>query len=442
MNTNKNINSIEYKSKNSHTISFIENINTRTHYVLKDRLSDLWNAVINLKDYNKIYKFAKEISFEKELDSFLAELQVKGLIETEHKLNYNNTNYLKYFINKNADNFSLFEKYRKNFLIENNYFYFLYFELTYNCNLNCKHCCNSKDMNKYEITFEDAKKILDEAQELRIGGIVLTGGECTQNKDFLKIVRYIRDKHMELDILTNGQNFYDNKELFNEVVALCPTNIQLSLYSMDPEIHDFITGVKGSHHKTLCVINELVKQNMHVTISCFQMSYNPESYIAVEKFAKSINADFVTECGFIYNKKNKNLEAKLKNDLVQQYYQKSIKKDDIRNFKKDNKFICDAGILEVSINPKLDITPCVYCNYTFGNYKTLSLKELLNKIIPKYKEKFIRKNLDECFKYDYCRFCKYCPIISSFDSGFMKKSSLLCEDAKAYYNAYLKIIKK
>ncbi len=247
---------------------------------------------------------------------------------------------------------------------------------------------------------------------------------------------------MELDILTNGQNFYDDKNLLKKIIDIYPSNVQLSLYSMDSEIHDYITGVKGSQHKILSVIKELIKQNIHVTITCFQTSYNPESYIKVKEFAQSIKVDFLTDCRFIYNKKSKNIQAKLDKNQIQEYYKNTINNDYIRNFIKDDKYICEAGILEISITPKLDITPCVYCNYEFGNYKNLSLKELKNKIIPKYKEKFIRKNLEECFNNDYCRFCRYCPTTSSLDRGFMKKSSFLCEDAKAYYEAYMQLKNK
>ena len=51
---------------------------------------------------------------------------------------------------------------------------------------------------------------------------------------------------------------YDDEELFNEIIKIYPHQISLSLYSLNAEIHDKITGVVGSQQKTLYIIEKLL----------------------------------------------------------------------------------------------------------------------------------------------------------------------------------------
>ena len=111
-------------------------------------------------------------------------------------------NELVFKINKNDKNFNYFFNKLKDFLSYYGFLFRLHLNLNYSCNQNCIHCCNPKDMNSYSINFEQAKKIIDEASDLGAFDVTLTGGECTINKDFIKIAKYIKK------ILVNLCNFY------------------------------------------------------------------------------------------------------------------------------------------------------------------------------------------------------------------------------------------
>ena len=309
--------------------------------------------------------------------------------------------------------------------------------------MNCKHCCSYKDKDEYEINYDSAKKIIDDAYDnLGIYKVILTGGESTLNKDFLKIAKYVKEKYLGLKILTNAVSLSENEKLYNELINLYPSEIQISLYSMNPEVHDKMTGVIGSHKKTLDVIKRLREKNITVNITCFQSSYNLDSYKEVGKFAKLLGVEANSPCLFVYNKKNNNLAAKLDRKNIEKYYIETIEGNKIRNLKKDDELICKAGTDRISIMANLDIVPCVYLEYVLGNYNSTDFKKLKNEILPGFKKEFVRKNLTECFKHDYCNYCFYCPTIAKFDTGFLKKSEIMCEDAKAYYNALRKIKNK
>ena len=348
-------------------------------------------------------------------------------------------NKLVFKINKNDKNFDYFFNKLKDFLSYYGFLFGLHLNLNYSCNQNCIHCCNPKDMNSYSINFEQAKKIIDEASDLGVFDVTLTGGECTINNDFIKIAKYITEKKLRLSVLTNAQKLYDDENLFNDLINLYPSFIQITLFSMNSLIHDKITGVKGSQYKTVEVIKKLRACKITTQVGCPVLDCNFNEYKKVKEFADSIGAMFFADVRFINNKNNNNFNTRLKGKKLINYYLETI---DINNLRKEfcnkGRFTCSGGIDRLSIAPNLDIQPCNYFNYPLGNFNTTTLKEVKEKIVPEFQKKLTCKNLKDCFKHDYCKFCIYCPIYTCYDKGFLKKSPSLCEDAKAYYIAYLK----
>ena len=427
-----------YSTPKVSSVSFITDLKNNIHYVLLNDTSKLWNFILSSQDYNEILSFAKKQNLQEILNPFLSELKFRGLIESDFiEVSFDNR-FIKYVINERSSNANTFLNYKQYMLSEKlSLLYSIRLSLNYTCNLNCKQCCNPKNLYS-EMTFEQAKSVIDEAIDLGLNIVSISGGECTLNKDFLRIAQYVRSKFLELAILTNAQKLYDDKKLLDSIISIYPSIVQISLYSMDPEVHDNLTGMKGSHYKTLSVIKKLREHNIKVTISCIQFSYNKGSYIEVKKFADSIGCDFLTDCKFIYNTDNKNLSAKLSEDDIFQYYLETINVNKPRS--KDD-IVCSGGIDRFEIMPNMDINPCTYFYYTLGNYNNVSLKEVRETTVKEFHKIFKKENLKDCFKYEYCQYCFGCPKFckSNEKDFFLKKNEILCEDARAYYKAYLKL---
>ncbi len=66
----------------------------------------------------------------------------------------------------------------------------LYIYLTDQCNLQCIHCWQSAPLagsGKYSsLKFEDCKNFLDDAGDMGLSGVTISGGEPLMNKDFHK----------------------------------------------------------------------------------------------------------------------------------------------------------------------------------------------------------------------------------------------------------------
>ncbi len=109
----------------------------------------------------------------------------------------------------------------------------VYLLLTDVCNFRCKYCYIERKFN-YEgnrmMPFEVAKKALDFLFNKfpKINKIILYGGEPLLNKDFRKIVEYIRKKkeNIKIDMISNGSIF---SEKIAEFIKKQKINIGFSL---------------------------------------------------------------------------------------------------------------------------------------------------------------------------------------------------------------------
>ena len=81
----------------------------------------------------------------------------------------------------------------------------LQFELTSRCNERCIHCYipNGKKNTGFDMSFDRFKYILDQYVEMGGLHVTLSGGEALMNKDILKMLRYCREKDLQMSLLTN-----------------------------------------------------------------------------------------------------------------------------------------------------------------------------------------------------------------------------------------------
>ncbi len=124
----------------------------------------------------------------------------------------------------------------------------------YTCNNFCFHCVVEPNKRKLQIsktkeglnlTYKDIIALMDSSEFKNADTIVLTGGEVTLRRDFLRILRSIKEKspNKKISIQTNGrllkQYIKDIKDIGLQVFYV------IALHSTDEELHDRITGAKG-----------------------------------------------------------------------------------------------------------------------------------------------------------------------------------------------------
>ena len=302
----------------------------------------------------------------------------------------------------------------------------LEFEITSRCNERCIHCYipNGKKDAGFDMSFEKFKYILD--QFASMGGIhvTLSGGEALLNKDIVKMLRYCRKKDLMISLLTNLT--YMRDDLVPILKEVNVSLVQVSLYSMDPAIHDTITTVKGSFAKTKAAIEKLHEADVPVQISCPLMKANKKGYDKVLKYAKSLRmsaqTDYIMmgESNFdtsnLANRLSLDETAKVIEDILEydQDYQQEMEEIepvstiDMEEYK--NMPLCGAGINDLCVTVNGDIYPCSgWQAYVVGNVFRNSLRDIWEKspmleAVRKVKRKDFPKCLS-CAARDYCNMC-------------------------------------
>lgn len=127
----------------------------------------------------------------------------------------------------------------------------IYLYITGSCNLNCRHCwidpVFSGKIEKY-LPWSDLKGILEEAQDIGLGAVKVTGGEPFLHPQMVEILYGIKAMGLGLRMETNGTLIGPR-----EARALKDNEVSfsISIDGPDAELHDDLRGVKGSFKRTL-----------------------------------------------------------------------------------------------------------------------------------------------------------------------------------------------
>jgi len=135
--------------------------------------------------------------------------------------------------------------------------------LTGRCNLKCKHCyIVNRDWGD-ELTFEEVVNLLNQAAELNVASISITGGEPFVRKDLLAIVKEIDKREIKIEgIFTNATIISEN--FLKEAMRIQEFPFFVSINGSFTKAHDGFMGVEGSFDKTLKTIAILVNRGIKV----------------------------------------------------------------------------------------------------------------------------------------------------------------------------------
>ena len=324
----------------------------------------------------------------------------------------------------------------------------LQFELTSRCNERCIHCYipNSKKNKGFDMPLKTVKNVLDQFREMGGIQVTLSGGELFMHKDVNEIIRYCREKDLKITILTNLISLTD--ENLEVIKAANIHLLQVSLYSMNPEIHDMITTVKGSFSKTIASIHKLVKNDVPIQISCPVMKANWKGYKDVVEFGKSLKIIVLTDyllmaradlsTDNLANRIDVEEVGVLLKDILEhdQFYQEQVERRQQEKLteKWNDKIleqpVCGVGYDNCCISANGDVYPCAgWQDYVIGNIYKKKLSDIWQnsekvRVLRRLKNKLFPQCI-ECEALDYCSRCLVRNYNES-NGNFMKLNPHFC----------------
>lgn len=327
-------------------------------------------------------------------------------------------------------------------------------ELTYRCSEKCIHCYNegatrndeevSTRGDREELTLDEYKRLIDDLYDQGLIKVCLSGGDPFSKSIAWDLIDYIYNKGIAFDVFTNGQRLEDDTL---RLANYYPRVVGVSIYSGIPEVHDYITRIKGSWDKSMSVVRQLSALGVPMTLKCCVMRPNVKSYYLVADIARqygivpqfeisltdSIDGD---RCVSKYLRMTpEQLEIVLRDDNVALYVGKEAPNYGGQPKQMDQN-PCGAGDNSFCITPEGNLIPCCAFHTLFGNIKKHNISEIIkdSKELA-YWRRLKLSDYEECGHYDYCAYCNLCPGNNFIEHGTpLIASEVNCYMAKTRYN--------
>ncbi|MCL2193784.1 MAG: radical SAM protein [Treponema sp.] len=323
----------------------------------------------------------------------------------------------------------------------------LQIELTSRCNEHCLHCYiphESKIDDINPVLFYD---VLEQCRKMGVLNITLSGGEPMLHPQFVDFLRKAKEYDFSINILSNLTLL--NNEIIAEMKANRLSSVQVSLYSMNGNIHDSITQLPSSFVKTRDAILKLIENDIPLQISCPVMKQNKKCYAEVAKWAEERKIRAVTDYIIMarYDHTTDNLAHRLSPDEVENiirniidndpdYKERLVEADFTEVEKKDisEDILCGVCISSICMVANGNVYPCAgWQNYVCGNVTEQSLREIWEKSENvQYLRRLRKKDLPECIDCKERHFCAVCIVRNANedpDGNPLKINKHFCEVA-------------
>ena len=159
------------------------------------------------------------------------------------------------------------------------------FDITYDCSLKCLHCSNGGEPKKQSLSFETFKAIFDKISENNFLKIVeFGGGEPFLHDQFCSMVQYVSRSTQEIIVyssgcipLNNKKNTSIGKSCAEHLKKIGVTQVNLTVHSHFPAIHNYISNLKNGLERVYCSIRNLNHQKIDVCLHIVITRLNVET---------------------------------------------------------------------------------------------------------------------------------------------------------------------
>lgn len=186
-------------------------------------------------------------------------------------------------------------------------------------------------------------RIVEDGRRMNIIHVTLSGGEPLLHPDMIPFLEYCHDKDLSVNVLSNLLLLDDN--IIDEMRKNPLLSVQTSIYSMNPHVHDEITGIHGSLKKTKRAVQDLILAGIPVQISCPVMKEYKDTFLDVVKWGDHNNIGTAIQPQIFaqYDHTGRNLTHRLSAYEISEVVQKCWEVDTvISGFRIQKKLLADG----------------------------------------------------------------------------------------------------
>ncbi|HYY17699.1 MAG TPA: pyrroloquinoline quinone biosynthesis protein PqqE [Streptosporangiaceae bacterium] len=163
-------------------------------------------------------------------------------------------------------------------------------ELTYACPLHCPYCSNPLQMSGYsdELTTSEWLRVLDEARELGVLQLHLSGGEPLQRRDVTEITRHASELGLYTNLITSALGLSSRRA--EELRAAGLDHVQISIQADEAALSDRIAGTPSFQRK-LMAARMVKKLDWPLTLNVVLHRHNVDRIARILGLAEELGAD-------------------------------------------------------------------------------------------------------------------------------------------------------
>jgi len=306
-------------------------------------------------------------------------------------------------------------------------------ELTHRCSFRCVHCYIPDFSAPDLLSTERVLALLEELADAGTLFLTLTGGEVFLRRDWEVIARRARGLGFCLTFMTNGSLVDD---VVAGVLADLPAKVEVSVYAVDPEVMDGITGRPGSCRRVLDAVERLLGRGVGVLIKTPVMTRNLSEVPAVAEWAGRVGADFVAVPTIVSRKDGAPgpLAVRVPETDLRGFYAGphfdcgEVRSPDLAGA---DDALCAAGSRYCNITPSGDVLACNILPGSAGNVRDRAFREIWERSPWLERVRAIRRrDLGVCRDCPTLLSCGRCHAQALVEDGdILGPSAMACERA-------------
>ena len=289
-------------------------------------------------------------------------------------------------------------------------------DLTMRCNERCIHCYRTIEDRK-ELTTEEIVDVLEQLARAGAFYLTLSGGEIFLRRDIFSLIE--QAKRLRFDVRLKSNALLVTAATAERLRALGVRQVDVSIYSADPEVHDAITKVPGSLARTLEGVVHLRDAGVRVKLNCPLMTVNVASYRDVRALAERLGVP----CGFdpMITSRNdgdagpvrlrvrgKDLLPILQDPLLNPAPRARAAGAAVRADL--DEVTCGASHNACYVSAYGDVMPCVAMPIVCGNVREAPFADIWSGSVKMRQVRAIRiRDLHTCSRCAAAEFCSRCP---------------------------------
>ncbi len=269
-------------------------------------------------------------------------------------------------------------------------------ELTYRCNLRCRHCHLWKIKEEKRLSKDRIFEVLEELRSLGGKYVSFSGGELFLLRESFEILS--RAKSLGFRVAANSNGWLLDRK---NAEKLAGTGIDTIFLSLDgpKEIHDWIRGVEGAWERVMAAIKNIREAGkrpmvfVNITLNRKNLPYLPQTIeMAIGQGAQGVTIEPVHSIEKYSPEQDLGLrpqDAELLAEKIEEVLERFSKylphfHAYLRKFpefimnpeKVKRSFRCIAAYFSVQIHPNGDVHPCPVAFRKLGNLEERSFREI------------------------------------------------------------------